>query len=733
MTTHALPRPQFFPAAIAWLAFSAATLTAQQTDASPEPTFLSSTAPALRTAVLHDDAVDGSHWVKARRYKAHFDQGVVTWLPLLGPAAPSMPLQFRLITCAIGSHHLNLAASPLVQRNGDHLTIDHGAVMERWHLGLEQAEQDFVIDAAGATDDLLLRIAVAQAPSEPQRHMEGGLWFPMAAFGGVRYSDAVVLDAAGHRCSVPSTWVAGAIELRVPATFLRSATGPIVVDPWISTVTLDGSSGVQQNVDASFENGVWLAVYEEVASNNDTDIIERRFRADGSFLDEAAVDISNDDCLEPAVAANGEADQFLVVFHQRGLVERIKGRPRSATSTAQGAAFTIHSAAFSLVRPDIGGSPNAGVNRYYVVWTTNTLNFTGIEGCVVTTSSAVGTINNLASTTANEQQPAICKSSGPGRHWLVSYSRNTSSSFDILGVLLNENGQVVSNLNIDISTATDVRSDVAGDGNEFMVVWQRTGSPGRVIARRFARNGTLVDRFGALDLSTLQAGTQTRTQDHARVGCFGDRFVYSYRETTATLGSFIVLAAVVNGSSTFEHLESRIGLFSSASALDTGGIAGEGDAGPAGVPGEALVTSANGNVFGSRVALFGNGGIVRRQTGCGNFAEPAVVITDQPFPGHRMTFGAAFNQGLGAINLIGLPAASSVALCPAGCTIGVDPILSSTFAAPIVLLIPNGTSMIGVTLAVQSFVFGATGIQFCPANVFGTPFRTSDTFLVTVQ
>ena len=100
----------------------------------------------LAREVLFDAPGDGSLWAVADTYKAGFDAEGATFVPFLGSDAPrNWPVRFRIrsVRTAAGELEFDRGVAPV--RVGDSVLYDRGPFVERYDLGLESAEQSFLV------------------------------------------------------------------------------------------------------------------------------------------------------------------------------------------------------------------------------------------------------------------------------------------------------------------------------------------------------------------------------------------------------------------------------------------------------------------------------------------------------------------------------------------------------------------------------------------------------------
>ena len=728
------------PAAIAVLATLAAPAFAQ----SALPPGATAQTPRARSTVLFDQTSDGSLWAKGQSYKVHFTAGGVSYIPVLGPKAPrNRPLDLRLAEVTVDGAVLSLRAHPIVSRDGDTVTLDHGAVREVWHLGVDAAEQDFVL-SAGVRGEIRVRLAIATTLEDPVRDPTGGWRFAAAGLGHLHYGDAVIVDGEGNRLAQPVVCTPRSIELTVPATFTHAARGPITIDPVIRFFTVDNSAPTQQAADAAFvaSTNVWLVVYEEVVSLLDKDVISRRFDADGNFLDEVAVDITSDDAEAPAVAANLFMSQFLVVWRSPASVlgfSRILGRLRAALNTTQQPVITIHTATRGIAvgEPDVGGSSHVSTSVYFVAWASPVTSLRQkITGARVNTSGTTFPIDDVANVQGrNLSQVAVSKSTGVTGVWMAAYA-DLQLSFrdDILVSAVDRTGTVSPPLLLTNSNARDSEPDVAGDGSEFLVVWQSKDNGDSTVCgmRLRVANGTITPLTGARDLTASEPGTvPARNQTRPRVASHGCRFTYTYEEEVAGGGNSDIFSAVLMGDATLGWVEGHVRIVG-GSPLQTGGIGSVEEGGSTTAPGRALATCYTSNIFAALLdGLQAGGGVARVRTGCGGIRfEPDITSSPDAILGANFSVTITVGANIPLI-LIGSPT-TPLPLCAAGCALGVAPIVLTVAAATTTITAPCAPNLLGAILAFQGAeVILANTTSACGPPQYGVSFRTTDTIVAT--
>jgi hypothetical protein len=214
----------------------------------------------------------------------------------------------------------------------------------------------------------------------------------------------------------------------------------------------------------------------------------------------------------------------------------------------------------------------------------------------------------------------------------------------------------------------------------------------------------------------------------ANHGC--RRFTYSYSE--GTVPSELVHVAVVAGDASLTFLEGHTQVSSFAGTYAVGGIASTEER--TARPGRSLATFTNGDLFAALVdGLHAGGGVTTVPTGCGRPA-PRLATTGVPTPGGGVSF-AITSSALGSspFLLLGLPTATPLPLCSAGCALGMSPALVTLAGAQHAVPIPCEPALLLAQLAAQGVELNTGALSACGPPQFGITFRTTDTAIVTVR
>jgi hypothetical protein len=333
----------------------------------------------------------------------------------------------------------------------------------------------------------------------------------------------------------------------------------------------------------------------------------------------------------------------------------------------------------------------------------------------------------------------VTKSAGPGGVWLVPYEKVVSDNdTDVFCALVSDTGALLSsNVAIDDSAVDDTEPDAAGNGTEFLVVWQRlmAGNQHDIVGARLSASGALVNLSGSVNLSPMEPGVNAALDQIEPAADFdGCRFAYAYREGATGIGNFDVYAATLHATVPIAFQEGHVALAtSSADELEVEIASDRGD-----TPGEsfAVWTRASGadlDVQGARYSVLGAGGVQVVATGCGGSAEPLFGI-DPPVIGTSFSALVLVKSGMPVIAL-GLPA--NVPLCPAqgGCVLGVSPITTIVSGNLLSLTIPCNPALVGKSVALQAaelLPIDGGGVGCAPPD-FPIALRLSDTMRVALQ
>lgn len=722
--------------------------------AAPRAAAQGAAMPALRAEPFVGVQVDpgmtpGAIWARGPAWKACFDSREVRFVPVFGAANPRSH-RFAM--------RLSAAGGPISPSSvGTTVSYARAGVVERYECGPAGLEQSFVVgDRASAhASGVVLEL---DTDLEFAGRRDGlGLVFVAPGFGEVRYGMATAIDADGRRVEFAPRFDAGRITLAVPPGFLASARFPLTIDPLISTFAISTTSFDDTAPDVAYDatTDTWLVVYRELASGSDGDVKVRRFDGNGTQLEVSYAEATGADAASPKVANNGDADQFLIVWPQAdGLFSgSIRARSHAAGSSSFGVAVEIVAGAQPGRVPGgpvVGGSSVAGADRYLVAWImfrTTPTPTSLVQSCTVSTAGALGTTRTLASS-ASPSDLAINRTARDAANWLVAWTHRALSAFapgDIRAVVLNGSGAIaLGETELEGQVGDDVRPAVAGDGNEFLVLWEqeqgalsdnydiRAAIVRQNAAGVFARVGNTVN------LSNAEPGVNTAlNQTDASIDFDGVRYAYAYSESGTTVRPFGATLLVVGN--VIDHQAGHEALTGTGANCSSTNLASRGGAGgPAGTflaVWQQIASNGSGlrNVFGAFYeARASSGGISFLTASCRvRSANPSLLVSPAPSIGLPMSVDLLAVQGTPLL-LVGTQQAP-IPLCSTitgNCQLLVSPI-SSIAGSRFTALVPAETGLLGARLAFQGLDLGSGNA--CPSNLFGLAFATSDAAIVTLQ
>jgi hypothetical protein len=389
--------------------------------------------------MLYDTSSDGAVWVHGASYKARIDGNGATYIPFLGSDAPqNYPVTFRLSSVLVGGEPLALEATTAA-RVDDVVTIDRRSVVEQYAMKPESMEQEFVFASLPAQGDLVLHIEVATELSRAEK--SDGFEF-VNERGGMRYSRAVAIDAAGNRSAATTTLVGDAIEIRVPAETIARATFPLTIDPTGYTFNITPPGTLDSNPDIAYDqtNEYYAVTWERAYSTTDHDVYCTLVNIFGVIVANSTVsiDFTTDYWSLPRIAHNANSSQFLVVATVGFANSRvIKGRTRAAGSTTTSAQFQISDPAVTSDQSnaDVGGDPTLSSPTYYFV-TWERAYATGdhdIFARLVDPSTALSSLIYVDDSSATlDTHPSISKSDGDepftSQRWTIVWQREEGTN-----------------------------------------------------------------------------------------------------------------------------------------------------------------------------------------------------------------------------------------------------------------------------------------------------------------
>ncbi|MEZ6020410.1 MAG: hypothetical protein R3F17_10000 [Planctomycetota bacterium] len=238
-----------------------------------------------RQALYWDSPATGEFWMRTGQYKLHADKSGFTYIPFLGADAPqNYPLHLSLASVQVGGEALGLDRTQSPARDADRLSFDRGPLSVQYDCTAQGVEQSFHFDPLPLAGDLVLTLTV---DSELAAAANGRGWRFEGPDGGVEYSEAFVLDGNQPIAPVPVTLEGGNLVITVPASIRDQVRGDLVIDPLVTTFTVDSSTLYNDwDPDVAY-GGVsqgYCVVMEDAFSATDMDIWSRVFDNAGTNI-----------------------------------------------------------------------------------------------------------------------------------------------------------------------------------------------------------------------------------------------------------------------------------------------------------------------------------------------------------------------------------------------------------------------------------------------------------------
>lgn len=440
-----------------WWGAALASLLACSSQKSPEPA-LAPAAAAVAVAPPFDlGAVIRQVHFAFREEGGEFRAGHRTHTLSVGkdgrvtvtPYAPERGRPLSLRTVAAGPARVE-------PREDGALAVRRGLLIEHLANTARGLHQSWSFERAPqGRGDLVVRVAASGAAF--QGETASGLHFrDPGSPAGVRYGNAVWIDAGGERTEVKARFASGPgeIVLRVPAEVVARSRFPAVLDPYVSP---EIGTDAPLEVEASGEQD-----HARVATTG------------ANFL------VVWDDYRDPETG--------LDILGARVSLAGVPLDPRG---------FTICNAPGDQEVPVVADDDNT---QYFVVWQDgrDPANGWDIYGTIVPASGLPAPVSGtpLVTNPGDQMQPAIAFDSATGANaaFLAAWSDTRGGAADIFGAHLERDGGIREPGGFAVSNAIGNQDSpaVAHDGAEFVVAWRdyRLDPVTNIFARRVSSTGT---------------------------------------------------------------------------------------------------------------------------------------------------------------------------------------------------------------------------------------------------
>ncbi|MBU1879940.1 MAG: hypothetical protein KJ734_13425, partial [Chloroflexi bacterium] len=359
-----------------------------------------------------------------------------------GVLVPGHQVTYRLVAVRAGEH-VGAAAAPVTpQVRENQVDYDRPAgVTERYVVDDRHVEQLFVLEKAltsGGDVAVIGQFETTLAPElvDPLK----GIRFLDEGRDVVRYSGAVVYDAAGRETPAPLSLDGNQVTITVPGDWLAGAVYPVTIDP----------------------------------------------RLEGGIINVGNLSMDQNN---PAVAYSTASGQYLVVFESSSGNGNILGRFVNGTTGALlGSFFYVAEGTGREAAPDV--AYDAYQNRFLVVYEDGNVGSRNVAGRLVygsyqSSGSQMPATEPtmIAGDAADEYDPAVAYNAND-RQFAVVYLRSTYmvygrmlGSGSVSPLLLSAGFQIWNHVS---GSAHDPDVAWGSGGNTFLAAWHRERPPDQV-------------------------------------------------------------------------------------------------------------------------------------------------------------------------------------------------------------------------------------------------------------
>lgn len=512
----------------------------------------------------------------APQYRVHLRNGCFEYYSV-NSGEPD--LSFSLTEVRYGGRSIILRRSPAQEAHGAVASFDYGPVIERYSARDDGVEQTWTIRSRPRIAcDITIRGRL-QTRHELVHDSRGMRFVDKSGHTIVRYGSVTVIDADGRKVEVQPRVLRGNLSITVPASFVKDARFPIIVDPVVGPdqpicPTFGPALKNQENVEIAASPTGYLAVWQDSRGPNDIDIFACRYSLAGEILDAYAIAVSDaaGDQTDPAVAWDGQ--EYLVVWSDR----------RSANQHI--CAARVRSTGEVIDRQGLSISGTAGAQAYarvasddigwLVVWQDASSSSPDIRGRKVNPDGSMSSIYGIATTTNNEETPDIAWN---GTNFFVvwrDYRNIATTDTDIYGCRVAKTGVRLAGDTLVSCTSggttgaanAQLSPRICSYGTACFVVWEdfrNSASSSDLYGSRVNSSGTVLDKGGKI------VSNAANNQEMPAVGFDGSKMLVAWRDS----GDRLVKCARVDTNGSLLDANARL---VSTGMAGSGGIAVSGKA-----------------------------------------------------------------------------------------------------------------------------------------------------------
>ncbi|QDV05253.1 hypothetical protein Poly30_07490 [Planctomycetes bacterium Poly30] len=497
--------------------------------------------------IVYTDEIDGVLWARTRDYKVRVTGDEFTYFPFLGSDAKQhWPVSWRLSSVRIGGEEVALTDGRALHSH-EKFVQDLGDVDVVYDLFTDHVAQTVVVDLAGRSGAAVVEFELT---TELATKLAGNALNFDGERGGVRVSRPFAVESSGRQRPIFVELEGSTLRMEVDAEIVSRSGSTLVIDPFISTFSVDTVISPQYEPDVSYcyATDTFTYVYTDGFTNGDLDIYVTRVDSSGGFVGGIYVDLTTEYWSKPKVASAQFHSQQLVVARRwisgPGQTFEVMGRVLTTASTSQtvGPPIVIGDATnWNNSDPDVGGSQRNAADAQFIVCWTREFNSGSLQARHRLVSST-GTLGPLQATfPSTNQQPGVKVSHSTGdptavNRWNVAVEEHGTTapySRAVVGLQFAPNGVRIAGALYRDSVAPlyngqptkshmDVSDGIVKFGNSeptYMIAWERRGLIGV-----FIRYDTLIDR--RLLVRWSQGTQRHRRRDRqAQVSTTAERFI----------------------------------------------------------------------------------------------------------------------------------------------------------------------------------------------------------------
>ncbi|MBI3183755.1 MAG: hypothetical protein HYZ28_16585 [Myxococcales bacterium] len=510
--------------------------------AADSPPGLPFSPQAAMERVRHRFLSDGNGVLaQGNNYRLRVAEGTVAYEPL----GTGSSLRIRFDRARIGERQLELPAAPACPlADGNSVAFDRGLLSESIQARGGEAEQSWVLRSP-LSEDLTLLGAV-EGMRFSSSGAEGLVFEDPTSGERVRYGHATVRDARGAELWVPAAFEGGAIALRVPGAFLRSAAYPVVIDP---TIGPEAGLGAQVTTPAvatqfgpavSFDGTNYLVAWRDMRLGFPPQIWGARVAPTGTVVDVDGFAIATSSAFmgDPVGSVFDGANHFLVFTSGGGAgsteISAVRVSPSASVLDSTPLAVTAVGSSFRY-QPRVA---RLGTNLL-VVWTDFRNGSADVYGGRISPAGARQDGNGFGISLvagSPQQVPALATDSASnialvvwqdGRNNATTQSDIYGARVTSAGVVQEPTGVVISNVPLEQSAPT-VAVNSAG---RWLVAWGDARPGGGQTDVYGARAEVVSGNLSVLDSAGFAINTAANSQSAPRAFSDGTNFLVLWEDT----------------------------------------------------------------------------------------------------------------------------------------------------------------------------------------------------------